>query len=340
MSEISQRKSQHIEVCLNGEDVDRQSNQWNDIKLTHRALPELDFNAVDTSTEFLGKTLAFPFLISSMTGGRSGNLAKINQRLAEAAEICGVAMAVGSQRVQMEDDGAENSFSLRQFAPTTVLIGNVGAVQLNYGFGIKECEKAVKTLQADGLYFHLNPLQEIIQTAGDVDFSDLASKIKAISNELSVPLLVKEVGAGLSTKDVEKLIDANVAVIDFAGTGGTSWSRVESHRSPENESLGILFQDWGISTVDCLKQNHHLCTEQTFIASGGLRNGLDLAKSIILGAKLGGFALPLLEPATISTDAVVTKINQIKKEFQTAMFLLGCKTVDELFNNSSLITNF
>ena len=221
MEPINQRKLDHINIVSEDRAIDRRQFFFDRIHLTHRALPELTLAEVDPSTRFLGKELSFPLLISSMTGGADEELVKINRNLALAAEAEGVALAVGSQRVFFSDGAAGESFELRKHAPTAVLLGNLGAVQLNYDMGFADCEAAVKLLEADGLYLHLNPLQEAVQPEGDTDFSGLRNKIAVIVKTLRQPVIIKEVGAGISAIDVEHLLAAGVKYIDVAGRGGT-----------------------------------------------------------------------------------------------------------------------
>lgn len=336
MEPINQRKLDHINIVSGESVIDRRKYFFDRIHLTHRALPELNLAEVDPSTKFLGKELSFPLLISSMTGGADPELVKINRNLAAAAEAEGVALAVGSQRVFFSDDAARESFELRQHAPSTVLLGNLGAVQLNYDMGFADCEASVKLLDADGLYLHLNPLQEAVQPEGDTDFSGLRNKIAVIVQTLRQPLIVKEVGAGISPEDVEHLLAAGVKYIDVAGSGGTSWSMVESKRS-DDPQLGELFGDWGIPTPAALRQMKPYSHEMTLIASGGVRNGIDMVKSMILGASLCGMARPFLNPARESADAVRAVIRRVKREFTTAMFLLGAGEIADIFGKEELI---
>ncbi len=336
MEPINQRKLDHINIVSEDRAIDRRQYYFDRVRLTHRALPELNLAEIDPSTRFLGKDLSFPLLISSMTGGADEELVKINRNLARAAEAEGVALAVGSQRVFLSDTAARESFELRETAPSTVLIGNLGAVQLNYEMGFADCEAAVKILDADGLYLHLNPLQEAVQPEGDTDFSSLQNKIAVIVKTLRQPLIVKEVGAGISAVDVERLLAAGVKYIDVAGSGGTSWSMVESRRSDQPE-LGELFSDWGIPTPVALMQMKPYRQEMTLIASGGIRNGIDMAKSMVLGASLCGMARPFLNPARESADAVREVIRRIKREFVTAMFLLGMEKTENLIGNEELV---
>lgn len=336
MEPINRRKLDHIEIVSEGGDIDRRKNYFDRIRLTHRALPELNLSEVDPSTCFMGKELSFPLLISSMTGGADGELAKINRNLAVAAEAEGVALAVGSQRVFLSDEAARASFELRQYAPTALLFSNLGAVQLNYSMGFADCAAAVDILDADGLYLHLNPLQEAVQPEGDTDFSNLRKQIAGIVKTLKKPVIIKEVGAGISPEDVEHLLAAGIRHVDVSGCGGTSWSMVESRRS-ENPDLGELFADWGIPTPVALRLMKPYRHELELIASGGIRSGIDMAKSMILGASLCGMARPFLNPARESADAVRAVIRRLKREFTTALFLLGAACANELKDNEGLI---
>ncbi|MEA3405758.1 MAG: type 2 isopentenyl-diphosphate Delta-isomerase [Pseudomonadota bacterium] len=335
MSQITQRKQDHIDAILNDPLVERNQSDFDSLQLIHRALPELNFSEIDTTTQFLDHSISFPFLIASMTGGAAQNLQHINKNLAEAAEICQVPMAVGSQRAMILDNAATDSFNLRQFAPTVPLIANMGAVQLNYGFGIEEAQKAVDALQANALYLHLNPLQELIQPEGDTNFACLAEKIHQLTEKLDVPIILKEVGSGLSPTDIELGLQAGISMFDVAGRGGTSWSRIEAHRA-QNE-MGILFQDWGLTTVQSLHCAKPYQDRAQFIASGGIRNGIDMAKSVIIGGRLCGVAAPLLASAIESTQAAVQTIEQFKQEFAAAQFLLGATNVDALHLNDALL---
>jgi isopentenyl-diphosphate Delta-isomerase len=334
MSQLKTRKAEHVEIVANDASMDRRKFYFDDIRLSHRALPEINLAEIDPSIEFLGKKLSFPFLISSMTGGPGEQLETINRNLAAAAEAEGVAMGVGSQRILFSEPEAKASFDLREVAPATLLFANLGAVQLNYGMTVEQVQSAIDVLQADALILHLNPLQEAVQPEGDTDFSVLQDKIEALVRRLTVPVIVKEVGAGISQIDARRLMVAGVDIIDVAGSGGTSWSRIEAARCGD-PSFGELFQDWGIPTPDALKALAPL--DVTLIASGGIRTGVDMAKAMILGASLCGIARPLLTPAMESADAVRGVIQRVKKEFVTTMFLLGARTVDELQGHEEFI---
>jgi len=333
------RKVQHISIINDDRGTDRRKFYFDEIQLTHRALPEISLAEVDPSTTFLGKKLSFPLLISCMTGGAHSTVKKINRHLAEAAEAEQVAMGVGSQRVMFSSPNARSSFALRKFAPTAVLMGNLGAVQLNEGFGMKEAREAVDILGADALVFHLNPLQEAVQPEGDTNFSGLVKKIGAVARALPCPVIVKEVGSGISAPDAKLLLAQGVKIIDVAGTGGTSWSRIEHHRQSgkTKNNLGILFQDWGIPTPLALIHLKPYRRKLTLIASGGIRSGVDMAKSMILGASLCGLASPFLAPAMKSTGDVRKVIQQFRREFTTSMFLLGARKISDLSGHEEMI---
>lgn len=338
---VARRKLDHLRAIALDPEVERGGSGFDQIRLTHRALPELDRDAVSGACSFLGKDLRFPLLISSMTGGPGEDITRINRTLAEAAEICGIAMGVGSQRVMFTDPEARPSFDLRGLAPNVPLMANLGAVQLNKGLTVDHCQQAIEVLGADGLYLHLNPLQEAVQPEGDRDFSNLTAKIADVAAALDVPVLLKEVGSGLSAVDVKAGIDAGIRHFDIAGRGGTSWSRIEYHRRAEAEdTLGLVFQDWGLTTVESLVELRGIMSQRsdlTIIASGGIRNGVDMAKALILGADICGMAAPFLTAAQESVQAVVAQIKRTQHEFETAMFLLGCKDYVSLKGQTALI---
>jgi isopentenyl-diphosphate delta-isomerase len=273
-----------------------------------------------------------------MTGGDHAELVRINRHLAEAAEACGVALSVGSQRIQFEHPLAEQSFALRQFAPSTPLIANLGAVQLNYGFDHHHAQQAIDTLAADALFLHLNPLQEAIQPEGNTRFAGLWDKIAQLTQQLSTPVLLKEVGSGLSPALIRRGMAAGIAGFDLAGKGGTSWSRIEHHRQTEiSNHSGLTFQDWGLPTPWILESCQDIADQTHLIASGGVRTGVDVVKSLILGARMAGLAAPLLKPAMTSTQAVIDQIEQIKRDIRIAVFLLGGRSLEDIWLAKHLI---
>ncbi|MEM1244842.1 MAG: type 2 isopentenyl-diphosphate Delta-isomerase [Acidobacteriota bacterium] len=320
------RKQEHIDLALDRSmQADRSAfDAWT---FDHNALPELDFDEVETHSEMLGKPLTSPLLISCMTGGTDGAFA-INRRLAEAAEERGIAVGVGSQRQALEDEETAATFEMRKYAPTVPLLANLGAVQLNYGFGVDECRRAVDMIEADALVLHLNPLQEAIQPEGQLRFASLLPKMAEVVEALDVPVIAKEVGSGISPATARQLSHIGIRILDTAGTGGTSWARIEAARAKDLD-LGELFADWGIPTPECIRELREL-PEIDVLASGGLRHGIDVAKSLALGARWAGMAYPFLEPATQSTEAVVAKIDRIQHELRIAMFCLGARDLAAL----------
>ena len=332
------RKDQHLQICLEKDiQFHQQTNGLERYRFDHYCLPEIDFNEIDLKTTFLGKQLSAPLLISSMTGG-TPQAQKINYRLAEFAQAYQLAMGVGSQRVAVEKPEVADTFRVRSLAPDILLFANLGAVQLNYTYGVEECQKAVDILEADALILHLNPLQECIQPNGDRNFKGLLTKIVQICDKLPVPVIVKEVGNGISGKMAQVLIEAGVSVIDVAGAGGTSWSKVESERTSNRvqRQLGQTFGDWGIPTAECLLQIRTIFPDIPLIASGGLRNGLEVAKAIALGADLAGLALPFLQAAEQSPEALIQLIDCLKAELTTALFCTGARSLSQLRQDNRL----
>lgn len=319
------RKADHLRVCLEEEVQFHQTTTGLErFRFRHCCLPELDRAEIDLSTSFLGKPLAAPLLISSMTGGTDfAHL--INLRLATVAQQFGLAMGVGSQRIAIENPQTAASFTVRAVAPDILLFANLGAVQLNYGYGLAECQRAIDLLEADALILHLNPLQECVQTRGDTNFRGLLAKITSLCHTLPVPVIAKEVGNGISAQMAQKLIEAGVSAIDVAGAGGTSWSRVESERAMDAKQrrLGQTFANWGIPTADCITTVRAVAPDLPLIASGGLRDGLEAAKTIALGADLAGLALPFLQAAAESEAALQTLTEILLAELTTVLFCTG-----------------
>lgn len=330
--ETQSRKADHLRICLD-ENVQchQTTNGLERYRFTHACLPELDLNELDLTTHFLGKTLAAPLLISSMTGGT--DLAKtINYRLAAIAQHYRLAMGVGSQRVAIESPEVASTFAVRTIAPDILLFANLGAVQLNYRYSVDECRQAIDLLEADALILHLNPLQECVQTQGDTNFRGLLTKIAILCEKLPVPVIAKEVGNGISAAMAEKLIAAGVAAIDVAGAGGTSWALVESERAKDvrQRRLGKTFAEWGLPTAECITAIRALAPTVPLIASGGLRDGLEAAKAIALGADLAGMALPFLQAANESEAALHELTDILIAEIKTALFCTGSARLMDL----------
>ena len=337
-SEIENRKSEHLRVCIE-EDVEFQqlTNGLEKYRFTHCCLPELDRSDIELGTTFLGKSLKAPILISSMTGGTE--LAHlVNTRLAMVAQRYGLAMGVGSQRIALEQPELAPTFAVRSLAPDILLLANLGAVQLNYGCGLEDCLKLVELLEADALILHLNPLQEWVQSGGDSNFKGLLAKIQQICAQLPVPVIAKEVGNGISAVMAKQLIEAGVAAIDVAGAGGTSWAKVESQRAKDNRQrhLGQVFADWGLPTAECITAIRSMNSTIPLIASGGLKNGLDLAKSIALGADLGGLARPFLVAAIESEAAVDELVKFLIAELEIVLFCTGNPNLSALKHSGAL----
>ncbi|MFD1361176.1 type 2 isopentenyl-diphosphate Delta-isomerase [Lentibacillus salinarum] len=331
---INKRKTEHIRLCLNDnvEGVNK-STGLEGISFIHNALPEINFADIEMDTRFLDKPINAPFLVSSMTGG-SELAEKINQNLAKAAEEKGWAVALGSTRALLESDAHQESFLIRKHAPTVPLIANIGAVQLNYGYGAEECQRIVDMTGADSIVLHFNPLQEAVQDEGDLNFEHLLPKIEEVCSTLDVPVGAKEVGFGIDGTIAKKLYDAGISYIDVAGAGGTSWSQVEKLRSndPLKKAAAEAFNNWGIPTKDCIVSVRSALPDVPVVSSGGMKTGMDAAKALTIGADVIGFARKLLQAATESAQAVVETMDQIELELKMTMFGVGAKTLDELKN--------
>ena len=301
------------------------------MRLRHEALPECALEDVDLATVFLGRRLSAPLVISSMTGGTERAWA-INRNLAAAAERFGIALGLGSQKAAIENSALLATYRVRDVAPNVVLFANVGAVSLNYGIEVDDVRRAIDAVAANGLYLHLNPLQEALQPNGDTNFRDLLPKIAALCRGLEVPVIAKSVGSGLAVRTAARLLEAGVSAIDVAGAGGTSWARVEGRRSGDlrREALAETFAGWGYPTVEASIALRAAFPSLPLVASGGVRSGVDVAKALALGADLAGIGLPLLEPATRSAEAVGEALAQIVAGLRIAMFASGCRKVGDL----------
>jgi len=328
MSQIQNRKNQHIQICLQENVSSSISNGFENYQLVYNALPEIDFDQIDTTVKFLGKKLNYPFLISAMTGGTQYGH-DLNRRLAAAAQKFGIAMGVGSQRVMLKDPNVMKSFAVRDVAPDILLFANFGAIQLNYGYTIQDCQKLVDAIDADALVLHLNPLHEAVQPEGDRNFRNLSEKIKQVVEKLSVPVIVKEVGCGISGDVAQRLKNLGVTAIDVAGAGGTSFPVVEGYRA--NLQNPKRFGQLGISTAQCLVDvRKKVGKDFPVLASGGITNGIEATKALALGADLVGFASLLLGAATQSTQEVETVLQTLSQELKIAMFSAGAENLASL----------
>lgn len=329
----SSRKLDHVRIVL-GEDVAAKGvyTGFAAYRLPHDALPDLDLAEIDTCTTFLGKAMRAPLLISSMTGG-AHDVARINLALAEAAQTLGLALGVGSQRSAIRDERLAYTYQVRKVAPSIPLLANLGAVQLNYGYGVDECRRAVEMIEADALILHFNPLQEAVQPEGNTNFKGLLGKIAQVCRALPVPVIAKEVGNGISAAAAKRLVEAGVWGIDVAGAGGTSWSEVERfrHTTAQGGRVAGAFAGWGLPTTEAIRQVRAALPDVPLIGSGGVRSGVDIAKAIALGADLGATAKPALEPAnTGKTEAVIAGLQAYIDELRVAMFCSGCGTLQAL----------
>ncbi|OGO12659.1 MAG: type 2 isopentenyl-diphosphate Delta-isomerase [Chloroflexi bacterium RBG_16_47_49] len=328
---LSLRKSDHIRINLEQDVQSGLTTGLEQYHFVHRAVPEVNLKEVDSSTTLFGKLLGAPILISSMTGGTE-EAARINQNLATAAQETQVAMGVGSQRIAIEHPELAKTFQIRPIAPDILLFANLGAIQLNYGYGVDECQRAIDMIEADALVLHFNVIQEAIQREGETQFAGLLDKIESICKVLPVPVIVKEVGWGFSKQDISLLAQAGITAIDVAGAGGTSWSNVEKYRTEDEYryKLADAFSDWGISTVESILNVLEVAPSLSIIASGGLRTGVDIAKCVALGASLGGMAGPFLKAAAQSMDETIRMINLIKEEINICIFATSSKTIAQL----------
>lgn len=332
------RKVDHIRINLE-ENVDfpRLTTGLEKYRFMHCAVPEINLDDVTTEVTLFGRTLSAPILISSMTGGAE-MANRINRTLAIAAQEHRIAMGVGSQRAAIEDEELAYTFQIRDIAPDALLFANVGAVQLNYGYGVDAMRRAVDMLEANALILHFNVLQEAVQPEGDTNFAGLLAQVEKVCANIGVPVIAKEVGWGFSAPDVRRLVNAGVSAIDVAGSGGTSWSEVEYHRAPTafHARVARAFADWGIPTADAIIYSKQAAPDTPVIASGGLRDGIDIAKCIALGATLGGMAGPFLKAAHVSAEAVDDFVREVTAQIRIAMLCSGADSVSALQNTPLL----
>lgn len=325
-AELIQRKNDHLDIVLNpAQAISHVTSGFAQWRFDHCALPEIDYDEVDLRTSLFGRQMQVPVLISSMTGGAARAQA-INQHLASAAQTLGLAMGVGSQRVALEshDDFGLNR-TLRDIAPDIPLLANLGAAQINTPHGLDYARRAVEMIDADALIVHLNPLQEVLQHGGDRHWRGIINALASLVRELSVPVVVKEVGAGISAPVAVRLADAGVAMIDIAGAGGTSWAAVEGERARNERdfTVAMAFANWGIPTADALREVRAALPDMPLVASGGLKDGIDIAKSLALGADFAGLAAATLPGATQSPEATVTWFQTLIDQLRTACFCTG-----------------
>ena len=330
--DIEQRKKDHIQIILSGKATHEQNSGFSRIAFVHNSLPELDIGDVDISTMFLGKKLKLPYLASSMTGGPDqGGI--INRNIAEAAQSMGFAMGVGSQRIALGGGSGHGlGNDIRRVAPDIALYANLGAVQLVQGMTVDDARRAVDAISADALILHLNPLQEVLQLGGDVNWKGVLKAIENVCRRVGVPVIAKEVGAGISVDVATRLQNVGISVIDVAGTGGSSWAAVEGLRrvDSQGQDLGEVFRNWGIPTAECLHEVHKALPEMPLIASGGIHDGLEGAKALRLGASLVGQAGALLRAATLGPEQVIAHVSAWEKALRIACFCTASRNLEEL----------
>ncbi len=333
------RKADHIRINLqadvSGKGID---NGFGEYRFLHRALPEIDLDQVSTSTRIFGRRLSAPLLISSMTGG-TPEARRINRNLAEVAQERRLAMGLGSGRVLLEHPEVLETFDVRPLAPDILLFANLGAVQLRKGVDAEACRRLVNRLGADALMLHLNPLQEAVQPEGDGCFGGLLERIARLCRGLEVPVVVKEVGWGIAPDTARQLLQAGVAAVDVAGAGGTSWSEVERHRiaDPVRSRVAAAFAGWGIPTAEALRAARRAAPEALIFASGGIRDGIEVAKAVSLGADLVGIAGPFLRAAARGVEAVRELAAELTEVLRVAMFCIGAASLEELRGSPRLV---
>lgn len=332
MPGIVNRKDQHLDVILAGKARHGRTSGFDEVRFVHEALPDLDHGKIDLGADFLGRRLKAPLLISAMTGGPKRAEA-INLRLAEAAQQLGIALAVGSQRGALENGGAPGlDMALRLKAPDTPILANIGAAQLTRGFGVDEARRVLDMIAADALVVHLNPLQEACQPEGDRDWWGVGAALEALVKALDAPVVVKETGAGLSGATARRLVDMGVAAIDVAGAGGSNWALVEGERAEDqaDKTHAAAFADWGVPTAAAIAEARKACPKAVIIGSGGVRDGVDAAKAIRLGADMVGQAAGVLAAATVSTEKVVEHFQIVMRQMRTVCFCTGSANLTAL----------
>jgi isopentenyl-diphosphate delta-isomerase len=325
MSSITKsRKDDHIRICLEKDVEFAKSNGFERVELEHRALPEMDKSDIDLSTQFLGSKFRYPLFIEAITGGTAQG-ERINKNLAKAAEALGIGMGVGSQRAMLEDAKAARTYFVRDVAPSIFLLGNIGAAQLR-NYDTSKVISLAGAIKADGLAVHMNVAQELAQREGDKSWKGIYDDIKMLCSKSRFPIIVKETGCGISGRLSHELVLAGVKAIDVAGAGGTSWVKVDGHRTKEDVSH---IEEWGIPTAQALRDVAH-SVKVPIIASGGIRNGVEVAKALAMGASLVGMALPLLKPATESSESVKRHLEKVISQLEDAMLLVGARNIKEL----------
>ncbi len=344
--EVKQRKIEHVSVAL-GQDVSApQRANWNDIQFVHQALPEVNLDEIDTSVTFLGKTLRYPIFISSLTGGHP-DVTTINRNLAQAAEHYGLALGVGSQRAAIVNPSVAPSYAVtREYAPHAFLIANIGAPQLieqsrHSAFTLAQAQQAIDMIGANALAIHMNSLQEAAQPEGDRRAVGEAAALQQLTGHLSLPVIAKETGAGICREQALLLRSCGVSAIDVGGAGGSSMSAMEAARSQSRGdertmNIGLLYRGWGIPTPIAVVEAS--VAQLPLISTGGVRNGLDMARALALGATLVGMGFPFLKAASESYEAVCELLETVIAQLRVAMQLSGASTLAQLRDVDIVVT--
>jgi isopentenyl-diphosphate delta-isomerase len=327
--QFERRKGDHIRLSLDARVQAEGLSGFDDIRLVHEALPELNFDEVGLFCSSLGEKIPTPFLVSSMTAGHAASI-DLNVRLARACELRGWRMGVGSQRRELSDVTASREWkNVRKLAPKVQLLGNLGLSQL-IQTPIQQVQKLADDLEASAMIIHLNALQECLQPEGTPQFKGGLKALEKLTKGLSVPVIVKETGCGFSKSTLQQLRNTGVATVDVSGLGGTHWGRIEGFRNPELKSVADTFADWGISTVESVISAISIKPRFEVWASGGVRTGLDAAKLLALGARSVGVAKPILEAALKDEKALLDRMAQMEHELKIALFCTGCQNVSQL----------
>lgn len=332
MADIRQRKKDHVELTVTEGTQYSQPSGFDQFYFNHNALPEVDINDISTEANLLGRTFSFPLFISSMTGGYA-DAGPVNAIIAEFCETNNLPFGVGSQRAMLENKTLTKTFTVvREKAPTAFICANIGGAQLINGFSKDKIMLLTSSIEANAIIVHLNPLQELMQPEGDTNFKGVLKGIEELVDDAHVPVMVKETGAGVSKYVAKRLLNIGVEVLDVAGAGGTSWAKVENYRT-SNKAPNHNFDNWGIPTVECLKQISTLQWERNFglIASGGIRSAHDIAKAMCLGASFTASAQPIIKSISEGgLEALQQLFDHWKNDLKIILTLLGCSSISEL----------
>ena len=332
LEQFEKRKQDHLELAMHSSHQASECNDFETLYLIHEALPDLDFEQIDITTQRLGKRVRAPFIVSSMTAGHQ-HAPRINARLLQACTHQGWAMGVGSQRRELFDASAWAEWAnLRREWDKVQLFGNLGIAQLIQAEP-DQVKKIIENLHADALIIHCNPLQELIQPEGTPQFKGCWKALEALVKYSPVPIVIKETGCGFSTSTLARLTNIGIDAVEISGLGGTHWGRIEGARASKESmhaQTAFTFKDWGIRTIASTLEAVALKPKYEIWGSGGVRNGLDAAKLLALGAHSVGFAKQMLEAAMVDTEIVLARMNQIEHELKVALFCTGSQNLYHL----------